>query len=489
MELVHFYSFIILFNGTLCSPALDEYQEDMEDYQADYYNDSEYNYDTSRESINNTIEKVERRNPKFVTTSKRLMINDGGTIKLPCDVDQLGEFMLMWRKGEEIITLGDKILKTDSRIQVESHPNGNSLIISLAGESDAGRYTCQVNSPESKILVHNVDIRVAPVVSVGATKLEVKAGQTAQLTCTVLQGNPVPTLYWTRKSRMFRSGSAKLTGSVVELNAVTRKDSGHYSCNGDNGWGYIANSTIVLEVLHAPEIDQEETFLHTREGVEVEVTCTVHAAPLAAVEWYMNGRLLDPKTSVINNRGNRHTLYITGIGSTTHGKYMCRAVNPLGEASKTTEVSGRAKQAEYLSGRAGDQPDRYTLAWAAQSNSVVDQFRVQYRVMDGRSKWEAVYAVPTKVTGDLYDGVVLLENLNPGTEYMVQVDSKNIYGWSEHSNQFTFMTKAVEVQKPKAEEVERQRPKYEPSISTSGAGTVVARSVAIVILSYLFVMS
>lgn len=240
-------------------------------------------------------------------------------------------------------------------------------------------------------------------------------------------------------------------------------------------------------MLHAPEIEQEETFLHTREGAEVEVTCTVHAAPLATVEWYMNGRLLDPSTSVISNRGNRHTLYITGIGSTaTHGKYMCRAVNPLGEASKTTEVSGRAKQPEYRSARAGEEADRYTLLWAVTSHSVVDQFRVLYR--RGEGEWVTVYAAPTEVSGDVYEGSVLLENLTPGTEYTAQVDSKNIYGWSEHTNQFNFKTKAVAL-KPKAEDIERQRPKYEPSTSTAGANTAVTRSVAVLVLTSLLLMS
>ncbi len=40
------------------------------------------------------IEKVSRRIPKFITTSKSFTVNKGATIKLPCDVDQLGQFLI-----------------------------------------------------------------------------------------------------------------------------------------------------------------------------------------------------------------------------------------------------------------------------------------------------------------------------------------------------------------------------------------------------------
>ena len=65
-----------------------------------------------------------------------------------------------------------------------------------------------------------------------------------------------------------------------------------------------------MDVQHAPEIEQEETFIHSRDGDEVEITCTIHASPKAEVEWYKNGQLLDDSKWVITSRGNRHTLLL-----------------------------------------------------------------------------------------------------------------------------------------------------------------------------------
>ena len=71
---------------------------------------------------------------------------------------------------------------------------------------------------------------------------------------------------------------------------------------------------IRLDVQHKPEIEQEETFIHSRDGDEVEITCTIHASPKAEVEWYRNGQLLDPREMVTSTRGNRHTLMLHRIG-------------------------------------------------------------------------------------------------------------------------------------------------------------------------------
>ena len=92
-----------------------------EDYPADYYNDEEYynddtyNYDDSEEGEEaagregEQHEAVVRRNPKFISQPKKVMVNEGDTIKLPCLVDKIDNFVILWKKktaaGKTILTV------------------------------------------------------------------------------------------------------------------------------------------------------------------------------------------------------------------------------------------------------------------------------------------------------------------------------------------------------------------------------------------------
>ena len=54
-----------------------------------------------------------KRNPKFVSQAKNIMVNEGDTIKLPCIVDQLDNMVIIWKKGSEIVAVGDNIMEAD----------------------------------------------------------------------------------------------------------------------------------------------------------------------------------------------------------------------------------------------------------------------------------------------------------------------------------------------------------------------------------------
>ena len=46
------------------------------------------------------------------------------------------------------------------------------------------------------------------------------------------------------------------------------------------------STTIFFLIVDQPEIEQEETFIHTQEGDETEVICVVHASPKAEIKWF-----------------------------------------------------------------------------------------------------------------------------------------------------------------------------------------------------------
>jgi len=232
---------------------------------------------------------------------------------------------------------------------------------------------------------------------------------------------------------------------------------------------------IRLDVQHKPEIEQEETFIHSRDGDEVEITCTIHASPLAEVEWYKNGQLLDPKYNVISNIKNRHSLLLQKIGETdTHGKYQCRAYNQFGEAMALTEVSGKAAPANFKSLPMGEGLTTYNLEWVVTSSSEVSEFQVEYKEDSAAGEWKKVVAKVDRVEHESYAGEVTLEKLRPATRYVARVAAKNSYGYSSFSKNFDFSTYNDEIEvKKETKEVKvyekepQSHPKHEKSVSGS----------------------
>ena len=194
-------------------------------------------------------------------------------------------------------------------------------------------------------------------------------------------------------------------------------------------------------------------------------------------------------------RGNHHTINISNLGKYYYGKYMCLAKNKLGETSKTTEVSGRATAVIYKSSPNGDDHSEYLLQWWTQSNSPVKQFRVDFKPKaGGEMDWSEEFVLPGNGgseeqqvhepgTSKTYSGELILQNLDPGKNYVVKVESKNDYGWSDHRNQFEFTTKPKNQNKKSVAAkvvTEEKPPKPEPSVS--GAGSIAALATSLSVL-------
>jgi len=417
--------------------------------KARYDGDYEYDeYDAVNENYDATKEVEQTRIPEFVSTAESILINEGDTIKLECIVDKLDNLIMMWKKGNKIIAISDKLYdkRDEERIVIEKVPNGNILSIRLAEEDDAGEYLCQVTAAETIELVHDVQIRVKPkIVSVPQSGLiKVTAGEPIELSCEVIQGYPVPEVLWRRRERPMPTGEDFISAKSIYYPTTNRHHSGIYTCSADNGALETAAAEIKLTVHHPPEIDQNKLFIQNKEENEVEITCTVHASPVAKVTWFKDGKLLEPKNNVISRRGNRHTLLLPGIiEGDKNGSYECRAKNSLGEASASTDVSAVIQPAQFTSASDGTDMTKYVLEWIVISTTEVSECNIRFKVDDDSKDWMYITANVKKDEADTYVGKVTLEHLQPGKKYVVQIASKNADAYNEFSENFKFATKGL----------------------------------------------
>ena len=73
-------------------------------------------------------------------------------------------YTLIWMKGKKQVAVGNKILlrPQDPRVQLQraENGNGNTLVVSLAEEADAGEYSCRISTANRPVeLRHHVRIR------------------------------------------------------------------------------------------------------------------------------------------------------------------------------------------------------------------------------------------------------------------------------------------------------------------------------------------
>ena len=72
--------------------------------------------------------------PKFLSSPQTILVNEGDTIRLPCKVDRLEGFVMLWKRNNDIITVGDQII--DKSVRLEKTTNGNSIVIGPASPED-----------------------------------------------------------------------------------------------------------------------------------------------------------------------------------------------------------------------------------------------------------------------------------------------------------------------------------------------------------------
>ncbi|KAG5673018.1 hypothetical protein PVAND_003096 [Polypedilum vanderplanki] len=385
----------------------------------------------------------------------------GETLTLPCEVENLGGLVLLWRRGQNVLTAKDLKVSTDERVNLV---NGYNLEISELEPQDAGDYVCQISDKVNKDQVHTVEILVPPSVRAvpSSGQITARKGGAVTLECKA-SGNPVPQVSWTKKSGTGKSLARIGEGPILTLERVERQQSGVYQCTADNNVGEPATVDMRLDVLYPPDIVTEKSWIHSGEGFEATLVCVVHADPQPTVSWFQNSFPLQPTDRrSMSSRGNRHTLVIRHVMQEDFGNYSCVADNSLGRSKKYMEVSGRPGPAEFHSAPWSKSPDSYNLTWKVDSYPPLQEVRLLYRKLmmnetfQQPARWHDVILTPSSRPPNeplTHAMSFTLRGLQSGSVYEAIVQAKNRYGWNEVSDIFQFYTQRSPSD-PRVEEME-----------------------------------
>ncbi|KAK7872442.1 hypothetical protein R5R35_014242 [Gryllus longicercus] len=431
--------------------------------------------DAARGSAQSTVAEVTLP-PRFLSRGQTFRVVAGDTLVLPCEVEDLGSYVLLWRRGAAVLTAASLMVTRDGRFRLV---DGYNLEIRGVRPTDAGDYVCQVSEADGRDQIHTVEILVPPSIRVspGGGRLQARKGASVTLECKAA-GNPVPAVVWTRADAALPSGEPALEGFSLTLERVDRHQAGLYRCTASNGVGSPAHLDVRLDVLYAPEIEVERSWVHSGEGYEAQLVCIVHGQPPPELMWYKDELAVEPSPRrLVESRGSRHALTVRDVQGADFGNYSCVADNSLGRAKKHMELSGRPGPAEFLSAPFSPAADSYNLTWVVESYPPLEEVRLLYRrllVNDSHmafpGSWHDVILTPRNTDTFTHVMSYTIRGLPRASMFEAIVQAKNRYGWNEVSDMFQFYTRGAGEYDSEPEMAERELSAANLSNSAAAAG-------------------
>lgn len=391
------------------------------------------------------------RFPVLTSANLSYSVIVGSKVMLECQVDNLGEFVVLWKKGARVLSVGKLLVRKDGKVRVN---RDFSLELSEVQETDGGQYSCHLDVyGETQTAVHNLTVLVPPQIHAWERTLEVTAGDDLSIICEAT-GNPMPRVSW----RKYETGR-DVKGEKVELTNLTREEGGLYVCTADNGVTAPVERVTRILVRHSPEVRIEETWKPSGESFEVELQCHVTAYPTAKISWYKNGnvKLSTSDEIVIKAIKPKYALKIEKLKSQNFGMYTCRASNDLGTSEAVTEITGKprppifnSEMREIVSG-----VRRVNISWSCDSREPVSQYQLMYRdnklqLAAPHKTWDKKivicdaspslrHLVPVPNTGPLTQSCwYTMEGLANDTMYDIKLIAVNSHGESQESKVFSF---------------------------------------------------
>ncbi|XP_076465362.1 limbic system-associated membrane protein-like [Babylonia areolata] len=295
--------------------------------------------------------------PKMTMLRRNVTVVSGQTAVLPCSVDFLGTYKVVWldHRGK-LLTFEDRRIISDERISLERpYVKEWNLHVRNVRPSDAGNYTCQVNT--NPIQIRSVFLHVHEPAKIinhlsSSQTVVVQEGDKVELVCNVT-GVPKPTVNWFRvpKGLMHRSDRRQdpdqrkkqigVSGEVLLIHNVSRYCDDEYECVAYNDVPPAAIRKIRVYVEFPPEVRLPNRKIGQSKGKTTILECVVTAYPHAITVWRRNGKVIERNSKynieVYDEDENTLTLAlrIQSLTESDYGQYECVSKNQLGKDSET----------------------------------------------------------------------------------------------------------------------------------------------------------
>ncbi|KAK9519341.1 hypothetical protein VZT92_022077 [Zoarces viviparus] len=259
-----------------------------------------------------TTLNVKERPAVFLRSLEDAVGEEQGDVCLQCEISK-ETVTPVWRKDGMVLTADDKH-------ELLQFGKSMTLIVHSLSKDDAGQYTCDLGTSQTKakVTVHEKPVHIFREL------LNVKAvpGEDAELSCEITK--PEVTIRWLKNGHFIRQGS-KYEMSVdknlarLVIKNTTIRDSGEYCCEAD---GIASRAKLdIRELQHTFAIELRDT--RAEEKGKATLECETRR-PAKRVTWLKGMvELRSGRKYVIRQKGVVLSLTITCLDKSDTDVYTC----------------------------------------------------------------------------------------------------------------------------------------------------------------------
>ncbi|NXG82258.1 TITIN protein, partial [Stercorarius parasiticus] len=245
----------------------------------------------------------------------------------------------------------DGVLLEGDRYCVQEEQEGShSLTIENLMQSDRGQYKCIATNRAGTAETCAMKMEEggkAPVFLKQVSNVEVWQGDVARLSVTVT-GSPTPKIQWFFNStKLTPSMDCKLVFAGNDHSLILPyagvQDEGEYTCVASNVHGETTCSAhlhVRQRIPGVPCFAREPDSVRCAPGSTAIFEYTVAGEPCPDVQWFKGSEELfsDARRSVAHHPDGSGSLTVRECMEEDMGLYTCKAVNTLGEATRSAEL-------------------------------------------------------------------------------------------------------------------------------------------------------
>ncbi|KAK6966048.1 basement membrane-specific heparan sulfate proteoglycan core protein, partial [Biomphalaria glabrata] len=265
-----------------------------------------------------------------IEPAEGLTIGSGTTGTLRCIVTGEPAPTIVWTRSRGPLSSNHQV-------------RGDVLRILQATPEDRDRYICTATNEAGvsvATVVVNIERREPPLVTLyPSVSLIKRQGESAMFQCRVTQGQPAPTVTWTRAGGLPLTERTKVEqNGVLMFRDLTQREQGEYICTSENVVGSVS-ATASLRVQGAPVIEiTPGTTITVEEGRRLYIECVASGEPAPDVFWRSETRRRSDVLPDDVTENGRSRLAFDSVQKSDAGRYTCVARNELGETKETVEV-------------------------------------------------------------------------------------------------------------------------------------------------------